>query len=148
LVAWPSSAVTTEAASRARDMSPARRPAAVMLHTDAAYTHLAGSSLANAATHVSSARRILSAMKAGAARDDRTQTFEARWYAFVASMYTANGQLTQAELLARDGLGLYPRDARLHVARGAVIEMGVTMTSVDQASGNQIARATRQLEAA
>ena len=148
LVTWPMTTVTTDAANRSRLLPPARQRAAVMLHTDAAYVCLTVNRTADAATHVSIARRILGTLRATSLRDERAQMFEARWYAFVASMYTALGQLTQADLIVRDGLGLYARDARLHVARGSIREMNVAMTYVEQSSGKEIARASRELDAA
>jgi len=126
LGSWPASAVNA-ASTRARDLPPARQRAAVMLHTDAAYAFLFARMSADASLHFTAARRILSAMRSSRA-DDRMQALERRWFVVVASMYTGVGMLQQAELTVRDGMSLYPRDARLYVMRGAVREMeGATL---------------------
>lgn len=119
-----------------------------MLHTDTAYAYLLARGTADASTHLAAARRVLSAIRSRGAPDERTRAFEARWFAFVASMYTAQGRLDEASLIVRDGFGLYPRDARLYVARGAITEMIATMNAADPRSGSQLQRNGRWFESA
>ena len=147
LSTWAPAVVKSAANDRPRTMSAQRQRAAVMLHTEVAYALVQRSAIADASAHITSARRILSVMKAGLS-DARAQAFERRWYAFVASLFTAYTRFDDAELTVRDGLGLYPRDARLHVARGVIREMSVTLFNPDPGSSIQLSRYARVLESA
>jgi len=147
LAAWNPSAIAAASGSRARGMTAARQRVAVMLHTDTAYASLMARRDAMAAAHLAAARRVFSAMKTGVV-DPRTPEFEHRWFAFVATMFTAHQKLDQASFTVRDGLGLYPRDGRLYVARGAIYEMTVTIAAADPRSGNQLRRNGRWLDLA
>jgi tetratricopeptide (TPR) repeat protein len=126
LAAWPLSAAAGAAATRGRALSIGRQRAAIMLHTETAYAFLAAGRKPDAGTHFTAARRILSSAR-GSRLDERVQMFERRWYALVASMYSSLGFLQDADLTVRDGMGLYARDARLHVMRGAIREMDMIL---------------------
>lgn len=139
---WPPDAVKRAGAAYAERMAAASQRAAVMLHTDAAYALLLSRSNQTASTHLTQARRLFAALKHGGHGDERTQRFEARWFAFVASMYTSQLQFDSADEFVRDGLVLYPRDARLLVARGAIREMGGTVDTAD--GGRAMVRGPRR----
>jgi tetratricopeptide (TPR) repeat protein len=148
LTRWSAAAAKKAVAEQADHLAPPRQRAAVMLHTDFAYAALVARATADASTHVGLARRLITAMKSGEGAGERARRFEARWFAFVASMYTAMAKLDVADGLVRDGLGLYPRDARLHVARGAIREMNATINAADPRSGNQLSRNSRWFDTA
>jgi tetratricopeptide (TPR) repeat protein len=144
LASWLPSRVTGAVNDQSSVLTPPRQRAAVMLHTDTAYalmtlgaTHLAG-------VHIGAARRLLTVMRRG----ERDHTFEQRWLEFIASLYTSHGTLEEAERTVRDGMSLYPGDARLYVAKGALLEMRATLMEVDARSGSQVTRFERTLEAA
>lgn len=132
---WTPDAVKRAVAMDAERMPAPRQRAAVMLHTDFAYAALLARSNRDASAHLAHARRLFAAMKHGGRGDERLQRFEARWFAFVVSMFTAQLQFDSADEFVRDGLALYPRDARLHVARGAIREMGGTVDTSDGGRG-------------
>ncbi len=144
---WTRSAVGDAVSNSARRMTPARQRAAVMLHTDTAYAFLVARDLAGATMHLGAARRILSEMHAAGRADERTQAFEPRWFAFAASLYSAQGRLQDADLIVRDGMALYPRDARLHVMRGAIREMDGTLAAAAPRASRQV-RTGRWFESA
>jgi tetratricopeptide (TPR) repeat protein len=148
LATMPQAKVTASIAADARGLPTDLQRAAVMLHTDTAYAQLLMRLTANALFQIGTARRVFAEMKRGGRGDARTQAFERRWFAFVTSMLTSNSLIDRAELILRDALTLYPREARLHVAGGALAEMRVAMTPFDPKSGNQIIRRDRGLEAA
>jgi len=131
-------------AGRAARFTPDAQRAAVMIHTDAAIVLLSASERSLAFLHLTSASRIVNAMRSG--RGD--QRFERRWLAVLATVYTANGLLGYADRVIRDALSRYPREPLLYVARGALEEMRIAMTFVDLRSGNQIARRDRADDAA
>lgn len=148
LAGWTEAAITNASTERPRFMAADQQRAAVMLHTDLAYASVVARATADTSTHLGAARRILVIMKTGSRGDERAQIFERRWFAFVASMYTAHGQLDQAEWIIRSGLTAYPRDALLHVARGSIREMNATLTAVDPRNARQVSLVARLLEAA
>jgi tetratricopeptide (TPR) repeat protein len=148
LARWTPAAVTHASSERPRSMSADQRRAAVMLHSDLAYAFLLTRATADASLQIGAARRVLAIMKNGGRGDERTQIFERHWFAFVASMYTAQGRLDQAEWIVRDGLSVYPRDAMLLVARGCIREMDATLTADDPRTTGQLSRVTRLREAA
>ena len=129
---------------RAARATPEAQRAAVMLHTDAGITLLSASATSLGLLHFTTASRIVNAMRSG--RGD--QLFERRWLAFVATVYTANGRLGDADRMIRDALSWYSSEPLLYVARGALAEMRIAMTFVDLRSGNQIARRDRAYDAA
>jgi len=147
LARWSASAVRNVTTDRPRFVTPQRQRAAVMLHTEMANAWLQARATADASFHLNVARRILTIMKTGGRGDERTQMFERRWFAFVASMYTSQGALNQAELIVRDGLGAYGRDALLFVARGAIREMDATLSAADP-NGGPALRTNRWFESA
>jgi len=132
----------------ARSLTPDRQRAAAMLHTDTAYALLLAGTTGSALFHIGAARRVFAIAKAGNPADARMQAFERRWFAFVGSLYTANSLFDRAEMLIRDGLSAYPRDARLYVARGALLETRLAFTAFDPASPAQLSRRERALEPA
>jgi tetratricopeptide (TPR) repeat protein len=138
---WNGSTVSA-ASGRGRALPAALQRAAVMLHTDAALGFLYVGRNGDGSTHLTAARRILAAMRSGRP-DERTHIFERRWFAFVASVFTAQAKLDEAAAILRDGFALYPRDALLHVARGAIAEMSATLNAADPRSGNQLTRLGR-----
>ena len=148
LARWNSGAAKSAVATQADRLAPAQLRAAIMLHTDFAYGALVARAAADASTHVGLARRLIAAMKNADHDRDRARRFEVRWLAFVASMYTAMARLDVADVIVRDGLSLYPRDARLHVARGAIREMIATLNAADPRSRYDASRANRVLESA
>jgi hypothetical protein len=148
LARFSPSAIATLSGTAARDMSTARQRAAIMLHTDAAYTLLMLDRTSAASVQTAAARRILTAMRSRAGSDTRMRAFEARWFAGVASMYTAVGRLDDASILIRDGFGLHPREPRLFVARGAIYEMNAALSPADSRVGNQLARNSRLFDSA
>lgn len=130
-----------------RSLTPDRQRTAVMLHTDTTYALLLAGTTGSGLFHIGAARRVFAITKASPA-DARRQTFERRWFAFVASLYTANSLFDRAEILVRDGLTAYPRDARLYVARGALLETRLAFTAFDPSSPTQLSRRERALEPA
>jgi tetratricopeptide (TPR) repeat protein len=148
LTHWNAGAAKSAAATHADRLTPARQRAAIMLHTDFAYAALVARATADASTHVGLARRLIAAMKSGDPDRDRARRFEVRWFAFAGSMYTAMARLDIADAIVRDGLTLYPRDARLHVARGAIREMIATLNAADPRSRYDASRTNRVLESA
>jgi tetratricopeptide (TPR) repeat protein len=144
---WSGSTVSAASGGRGRQLPAPLQRAAVMLHTDAALGFMYVGRNGDGSNHLTAARRILSAMRSSSA-DERTHTFVRRWFAFVASFYTAQGKLDQAMVILRDGFALYPRNAYLHVARGAVAEMSATLNEADARSGNQLTRNARLLDIA
>ena len=147
LARWSASEVRNAADVQLRIVTAERQRAAVMLHTEMANAWLQARATAYASLHLNVARRMLTIMKRGVRGDERAQMFERRWYAFVASMYTSQGVLNQAELIVRDGLSVYGRDARLFVARGAIREMDATLTTADP-NGGPAVRTNRWFESA
>ena len=145
LAAWPIGEARARSAERARVLVPQLQRAAVMLHTDLAYALLQAGNPGSASAHLIIARGVISVMK-GEHPDERARTFERRWYAFVASMYTAHNRLDTAEVYVRDGISLYARDARLMVARGAIREMLVTNAATE--ARTEASRASRMIQAA
>jgi len=143
---WSASAVRNVTTDRPRFLTAQRQRAAVMLHTEMANAWLQAHATADASLHLSVARRALTAMKNGGRGDERTQMFERRWFAFVASMYTSQGILNQAELIVRDGLGLYGHDALLLVARGAIREMDAMLTAANPRGGTTALQISRSFE--
>jgi tetratricopeptide (TPR) repeat protein len=146
LARWGRADVTA-AIGRAGRPRPGVQRAAAMLHTDAAVVLLAADVTALAIFHINAASRVLDEMKAGS-RDARAQQFDARWHAFVASVYTSRAMIDYADRTLRDALTSYSREPLLYVARGALQEMRAGSAFVDLRSGNQIARRDRALEAA
>jgi hypothetical protein len=144
---WNGSTISAASNGRGRQLPPQKQRGAVMLHTDAAFAFLYNGRNGDSSTHLTAARRILSAMRSGRT-DERTDIFERRWFAFVASVYTAQGKLDEASMIIRDGFALYPRDALLHVARGAIAEMSATLSEPDRRSGNQLLRNARLFDLA
>jgi hypothetical protein len=132
----------------ARSLPPDRLRAAVMLHTDTSYALLLAGTTGSGFFHVGAARRVFAMMKTGGPGDARTQTFERRWFAFVASLYTANSLFDRAAILIRDALSAYPREARLYVVRGALLETRLAFTAFDPSSPTQLSRRERALEPA
>jgi hypothetical protein len=132
----------------ARSLRPDRLRVAVMLHTDTAYALLLAGTTGSGLFHIGAARRVFAMLKAGRPGDGRTQAFERRWFAFVASLYTANSLFDRAAILIRDALSAYPRDARLYVARGALLETRLAFTAFDPSSPTQLSRRERALEPA
>jgi len=131
-----------------RSLTADRQRTAVMLHTDTAYALLLAGTTGSGLFHIGAARRVFAITKAGKPADVRMQAFERRWFAFVASLYTANSLFDRAAILIRDGLTAYPRDARLYVARGALLETRLAFTDFDPASAAQLSRRERALEPA
>jgi len=132
----------------ARSLTPDRRRTAVMLHTDTTYALLLAGTTGSGLFHVGAARRVFAIARAGSPADAQMQAFERRWFAFVASLYTANSLFDRAAILIRDGLTVYPRDARLYVARGALLETRLDSTAFDPSSASQLSRFERALEPA
>ena len=132
----------------ARSLPPDRLRAAVMLHTDATYALLLAGTTGSGLFHIGAARRVFAMMKAGRPGAARTQAFERRWFAFVASLYTANSQFDRAAILIRDALSAYPREPRLYVARGALLDTRLAFTAFDPSSPTQLSRRERALEPA
>jgi hypothetical protein len=131
----------------ARSLTPDRQQTAVMLHTDTSALLLAGTT-GSGLFHIGAARRVFAIMRAARPADARMQAFERRWFAFVASLYTANSLFDRAAILIRDGLTAYPREARLYVARGALLETRLAFTAFDPTSPAQLSRRERALEPA
>ena len=148
LAALPQPKVTAMIEADARFLPEPRQRAAVMLHTDTAYAQLLAGLTSNGLFQIMAARRVVAVMKAGGRGNARTQALERRWYAFAVSLLTSNADLDRADFMVRDALSLYPREARLYVARGVLQEMRIAAIPVDQRSGNQIARHDRELEKA
>ena len=132
----------------ARTLAPDRQRTAVMLHTDASYALLLAGTTGDGLFHIGAARRVFAIAKAAGRADTRMPIFERRWFAFVASLYAANSLFDRAAILIRDGLTAYPRNARLYVARGALLEARLDVTAVDPSSRNQLSRIERALEPA
>jgi hypothetical protein len=112
-------------------LSASRQRAAVMLHTDTAFVQMAAGVTGNGVFQIGAARRVLAAMKENGRGDARTQEFERRWLAFAAGMLTSHSLLDRADFLIRDALTIYPRDARLYVARGVLMETRLALTPLD-----------------
>jgi tetratricopeptide (TPR) repeat protein len=129
----------------ARSLTPDRQRTAVMLHTDTTYALLLAGTTSSGLFPIGAARRVFAIARAGHPADERMAVFERRWFAFVASLYTANSLFDRAEILIRDGLTLYPRDARLYVARGALLETRLAFTAFDPSSPTQLSRRERTL---
>jgi tetratricopeptide (TPR) repeat protein len=141
----------TATAMIARDGPALPRPlqrAAVMLHTDTAYAEFLAGVTGSGLSQIGAARRVFAEMKNAGRGDARTQEFERRWFACIATILTSNSLIDRAALMIRDGLTIYPREARLYLARGALQEMRIQLASVDSKSSNRVARRDRAVEIA
>src|SRR3982751_4306993 len=116
----PPATVTAMIARDAPQLPRGLQRAAVMLHTDTAYAQLAAGVTDSGLSQIGSARRLFAEMKNGGRGDARTQEFERRWFAGVATILTSTSLIDRADLMIRDGLTIYPREARLYVARGGL----------------------------
>jgi tetratricopeptide (TPR) repeat protein len=147
IAALPQPRIVALIGQEARHLSDSRQRAAVMLHTDTAYAQLLAGADDSALFHLAAARRVFAAMKENGRGDARAQAFERRWFAFAAGMLTSNSLLDRADFMIRDGLTLYPREARLYVARGALQETRIMLRRADPRESRQITVRDRGLEA-
>jgi tetratricopeptide (TPR) repeat protein len=144
---WPHQKISSALAAYTALVPIPRQRAAVMLHTDAAYTLMVdGAPDTESMFHINSARKIFASARARS--DAAVKQFERRWLAFAVSLYTSRTLMERAGLLLRDGLFLYPQDPRLYVAGGVLKETVTTLVPADPRSGNQLSRRDRVLDGA
>jgi hypothetical protein len=146
LARWPRPVVADAVNAWASKLTLQQSIAAAMLHTELASRSI-DDTPSFAAFHISIASRLL----AGDRRNERSLTVKRRWYELVVSLYTSRALLTEAERFARDGLAMFPRDALLYVALGAIQELRLGFDQPDLRGilldgGGPSGRLTRALE--
>ena len=142
-----SRAETSAAIARADTSGGGPSRASVMLHTDTGIALLIAGATNHAVVHWNGAARQVSTMR-NHRPDERAQRFASRWLAVIATVYTAHGMFGYAERTIRNALTWYSKEPLLYVARGALEEMRIGLTFVDQRSGYQITRRDRAYESA
>jgi hypothetical protein len=136
---WPRADVTKASKEWARQAPLKRLYQATMLHTDVAMSMAIGDRPDGATFHVAIAQglvqRIVQSIKEREREQAAAGVFAVRWHQLVASMFTGQGMLDDADWIVRSGLSLFPRAPMLYIARGVVREERVTLGAMN-ARGN------------
>jgi tetratricopeptide (TPR) repeat protein len=116
-----------EVVARVRALSDRQVRGAVMMHTELADAWLLIGQPSSASIQIGNAERLLRILTEDVGRRSASQSFAIRWYAFVTSVYSAQGLFDLAHRMVTAGLTTFPRSAELMVAEGCVFEMRASL---------------------
>jgi tetratricopeptide (TPR) repeat protein len=145
---------TSEIEESIRRLQPGQWRAAAMLHTDFAgvLVLLGERRLADGQLRIAS--DVVDLMLSKGHIDSSAQAFAAHWYAFVGSVYVAEGLPIQARFYVERGVRQFPRSPELFIARGYIVELTARSAGFDPrvardgSSGNAARRAEQLLTSA
>jgi tetratricopeptide (TPR) repeat protein len=142
---WSRADVTQASKEWARLAPVNRLRQAVMLHTEMVIAAAVEDARDTATFHMAVAQglvqRIVQPMNARERERTPAGIFAQRWHELVASVFTGQAMLDDADWMIRSGLSLFSRAPMLYVARGVVREERVNVNvlsarGIGQASGN------------
>jgi tetratricopeptide (TPR) repeat protein len=136
---WSRADVTKGSKEWARTAPVNRLCQATMLHTETAIALAVENERDGAAFHIAVAQGLIQRIVQSTNERDRDRSpahiFALRWHELVASIFSGQAMLDDADWIIRSGLSLFPKAPMLYVARGVVREERVTLNAMS-ARGN------------